>query len=442
MDKALKNFWDKAVNFFREGAKDPSKDTYEDTKSPSYAAYVACGGFAVLIFVVYYLVAFVFCNDTGLQDMKAHAFFAEEFYMRNDLMLKAWLRVPYCFWHLIVKTLSSRCGYPLYDAASFTFAWFGVFSFAVTTWFINAITKNYTGKNTLLSSAVGSLMLSFIGPLSCWWFGDAYSSSFSPNPMHNPTHMAVKGFGFLVLMAGMDIIRKYQGKNTIFFKKDKNLYLYFGIFLFLSTITKPTFMYMLLPAGFIVVLADLIGGLVRKDGTADKAGNAIWKIAVAGIPSIVYLLIEYMAFYYWGDATNASSIIITKPLAVWHMYAIDVPTAILLGMCFPIYMLLTHPGYFLKTLEGKLALVCYAVGVLEFTFLAESGDRMDAANFSWCLMAGMGVFFAVAVVRLILTTLSTRRTKPHIANVMTGWFLLFLHVYSLLSYYHILDDIL
>ena len=293
MAKALKSFWDKALNLYKEGARDPSKDTYEDTKSPSYAAYVACGGFALLIFVTYYLVAFVFCNDTGLQDMKAHAFFAEEFYMKKDLMLKAWLRVPYCFWHLIVKTLSSRFGFPLFDAASFTFAWFGVFSFAVTTWFIYAITKRYTGKNTLLFSAVGSLVLSLVGPLSCWWFGDAYGTAFSPNPLHNPTHMAVKGFGFLVLMAGMDIIRRYHGEEMLFFKKEKRLYLYFGIFLFLSTITKPTYMYMLLPAGFVVVLADLIKGLVRKDATADKVGEAIWKIAVASIPSIIYIFIEY-----------------------------------------------------------------------------------------------------------------------------------------------------
>lgn len=442
MAKAIKSFWDKAVKLYKSGAEDPSKDTYEETKSPSYAAYAACGGFALLIFVVYYLMAFVLCNDEGLQDLKAHAFFAEEFYLKKDLMLKAWLRVPYCMWHIIVKVLSSRCGFPLFDAASFTYAWFGVLSFAVTAWFIYAVTKHYTGRNTLMFSAVGSLILSFVGPLSCWWFGDAYAGSFSPNPLHNPTHMAVKSFGFLVLMAGMDIIRRYHDEKTIFFKKEKNLYLYFGIFLFLSAVTKPTFMYMLLPAGLIVVLADLVTGLIRKNGMADKVGNAVWKLAVASLPSIAYLLVEYFAFYYWGEATNDSAVIITRPLTVWHFYTVDVPTAVILGMFFPIYMLITHPGYFLKTLEGKLALICYAVGTAEFTFLAESGERMDAANFSWCMMAGMGVFFTVAVVRLILTTLSSKKTKAHIANVMAGWFLVLLHVYSLLTYYHLLDDIL
>ena len=105
-------------------------------------------------------------------------------------------------------------------------------------------------------------------------------------------------------------------------------------------------------------------------------------------------------------------------------------------------MLFTHPGYFLKTYEGRLALAGYAVGTAEFTLLAETGERMQAANFSWCMMAGMGVFFAVAVVRLILTTLSAKKTKAHIANVMAGWFLVLLHVYSLVTYYHIFDDIL
>ena len=442
MAKAIKSFWDKAVKLYKSGAEDPSKDTYEDTKSPSYAAYAACGGFALLIFVVYYLMAFVFCHYEGKQDLQAHAVFAEEFYMRKDLFLKAWLRLPYCFWHLIVKTFSSRCGFPLYDAVSFTYAWFGVFSFAITAWFIYGITKYYTKKNTLMFSAVGSLILAFVGPLSCWWVGNAYITSFSPNPLHNPTHMAVKGFGLLVLMAGIDIIRRYHSEEMMFFKREKRLFLYFGIFLFLSTLTKPTFMYMLLPAGFVVVLIDLIKSLVSKNGLADKIGNAIWKLALVSIPSIAYLLLEYFAFYYWGDATNSSSIIITKPLEVWHMFAEDVPTAIILGMFFPLYMLFTHPGYFLKTYEGRLALAGYAVGTAEFTLLAETGERMQAANFSWCMMAGMGVFFAVAVVRLILTTLSAKKTKAHIANVMAGWFLVLLHVYSLLSYYHILDDIL
>ncbi|MBR6307143.1 MAG: hypothetical protein IKR39_00880 [Lachnospiraceae bacterium] len=442
MGKAVNDLWDKIVNWFKDSSKDPCKDTYEDTKSPSYAAYAACGGFAVLIFVVYYLVAFIYCNDPGRQDMKAHALFAQEFYMRSDLFLKAWLRVPYMLWHLIVKTLESRCGFPLWDAASITFAGFGVFTFAVTVWFIKNITEYYTKKSAFMFASVGSLILSFVGPLSCWWVGDAYGTAFSPNPLHNPTHMAVKGFGFLVLMTGIDIIRKYRGQDTLFFKKEKRLYLYFGIFLFISTITKPTFMYMLLPAGLIVVLIDLVKGLVKKDGTADKIGNSIWKIACASIPSIIYLLVEYMSFYYWGVDTNSSSIIITKPLEVWHMYAEDVPTGIILGMCFPLYMLITHLGYFLKAVEGRLALACYAVGVAEFTLLAESDSRMSAANFSWCMMAGMGVFFLAAVLRLILTTLLSKKNKAHIANVMIGWFLLLLHVYALLAYYHILEDIL
>ena len=124
------------------------------------------------------------------------------------------------------------------------------------------------------------------------------------------------------------------------------------------------------------------------------------------------------------------------------MYAEDVPTGIILGMCFPLYMLITHLGYFLKAVEGRLALACYAVGVAEFTLLAESDSRMSAANFSWCMMAGMGVFFLAAVLRLILTTLLSKKNKAHIANVMIGWFLLLLHVYALLAYYHILEDIL
>ena len=111
-------------------------------------------------------------------------------------------------------------------------------------------------------------------------------------------------------------------------------------------------------------------------------------------------------------------------------------------MCFPIWMLLTNPGYFYKTTEGRLGVLGYLTGVLEFSVLAESGSRKDAGNFAWCMMAGMTIFFAVSVCRLILSTMQKKCGARHAAYVIFSWFLLFLHVYSGLSLYDVFAGIL
>lgn len=438
MIKLAKNFWGKVKEWYEDSAKNPSLYSYEETKDYSAGTFVLAGLFAAVVFSVYYLLAFTYALSTQVNDIQCHAEFACDFYFGEGQFLKAWLRVPYMLWHLVVRFLNNRAGFPLADATAFTYAGFGLFTYVVTALFISGCLSAYTGKKQYSLSFVGSFILSFVGPLCCMWLeGDAYMGSFSPNPMHNPTHMAVKGFGLLTMMAGIDIIRKYREEKAMFFKNSKALYLYFGIFLFLSTITKPTFMYMLLPAGMIVVLSDAIYNGIKKTGKAKEIWKAAGKLCLALVPSLVYLIFEYCAFYFWGEETNGSSVILTAPFEVWHMFTAQIKVRVLLAMCFPLFMLITRPGYFFRTVEGKLGIIGYLVGTVEFIFIAESNLRKDAGNFSWCMMAGMTVFFAVALVRLIIETLMKKNTTGHFAYVVTGWFLLFLHVYSCMYYYKV-----
>ena len=440
MGKLIKKMGNKFLEGLRKNAQDPSHVYYEKSLSSAQSSFIICAGLAVLVFVLYYRVAYAFCTVEGLQDMKAHSEFAQNFYLVPEIFLKAWLRCPHMLWHLIVKFFQSRVHMPLWEAASFTFAWFGVFSFVVTTWFLYGLLRTYTGQNMLMLASLGSASLSFAGPLAMDWFADRYAGQFTPNPLHNPTHIACKGFGLLVMMAGIDIIRSYRGQKTIFFK-GKRLYLYFGIFSFFSTLAKPTFMYMLLPAGIVMILLDLLESTVKKTPTVRTVWNAAWKLAVATLPTCAYLVVEYVALFCFGRE-RGSTIVLTKPLEVWHFFSYDVPTSILLGMCFPIWMLLTNLGYFYKSVEGRLSVLGYMIGVLEFSVLAESGGRKDAANFAWCMMAGMTVFFAVSVCRLTLSTMQKKCGAGHTVYVIFSWFLLFLHVYSGLSLYNVFAGIL
>lgn len=440
MRNKIKKLSNKLLEEFKKNAKDPSQVPYEESTSSAQSSFIVCAALAVLVFVLYYRLSHDFCTSEGLQDIKAHADFALNFYLNPEEFLKAWLRVPHMLWHLIVKFFQSRVHMPLWEAASFTYALFGVFSYAVTTWFLYALLRTYTTQKRLGLASLGSASLAIVGPLVMEWFADGYMGQFTPNPMHNPTHMACKGFGLLAMMTGIDIIRHYRGQEAVFFK-GKKLYLYFGLFAFFSTLAKPTFMYMLLPAGIIVILLDLLKSARKKTPPVKTVWNAAWKLAVATLPTCAYLLTEYVAIFFFGREQGAS-VVLTKPLEVWHFFSLNVPKSILLGMCFPIWMLLTNLCYFYKTVEGRLSVLGYLIGVLEFSVLAESGDRKDAGNFAWCMMAGMTIFFAVSVCRLMLSTMQQERDAKHITYVIFSWFLLFLHVYSGLSLYNIFGNIL
>ena len=454
--------WKAFSNYLKDNAKDPSRERYLETNHQTPHGPIVAGALGVLVFVVYYKIAYAYCTTAGLVDMKTHAEFAQNFYLKPEEFFKTWLKVPHMLWHLVVKAFESRVGLPLWDAASFTFALFGLFAFGVMTWFLFSMLRSHTGQKRLAFAALGGMALSFVGPLIMAWFSDGYLGSFTPNPLHNPTHIASKGFGMLAMMAGIDVIRGYRKESPVFFRKHP--YLCFSLFALLSVLAKPTFLYMLLPAGILLILIDLISaftGLYRPTASTKENGTkkaqikgqlerrqrliavwgAAWRLALASLPACAYILTEYIALFFWGTE-QGTSVVVTKPLEVWHFYTWDVPTSILLGMLFPIWMLLTNLGYFYKSAEGRLSVLGYAFGVLEFSILAESGSRKDAGNFSWCMMAGMTIFYAVAVYRLMLSTLQERTGKAHSAYLVISWFLLFLHVYSGLSLYEVFAGIL
>lgn len=393
--------------------------------------YIVMAFCTVAVFVAYYRYAFTLMATNAGTDLNCHADFAVEFYMKWDQFKKAWIRVPYMLWHLVVKFFESNLDYPLSDATAMTYALFGVLTLFITMYFVHCLIKTYVGDCTYRISMLAAVALSFVGPYAKWWFTpiSRYLGQFSPNPFHNPTHMAVKGIGMITAMAGIDIIRKLKDEKTIFFCKGRGLYVIFSISLLVSTLAKPTFMYMLLPSGAAYMIGYLIYSLVKRNKKAAPTLIAILNITVASIPSLVLLLLEYLAFYKWGDQ-YPSEVVFGNFLSVWHMFSNDVPTSVLLAMCFVIWMVITNPKFFFGTTEGLLSLICYIVGTFEFAFISEAGDKASAANFAWCMMAGMTVIYATSVAKLIINTAQKNDKKLHNIYILISWILLLMHVYS------------
>lgn len=394
--------------------------------------YALASFFAVFLFVITYKYVLWQLAPGGLSDLAFHTKHAESIYL--DRFTVAWLKVPYLFWHLCVKGFIKFLKFPLNDAAACTCATFAFIQYFITLFIIEKIGRHYTGRDIGFVSPCIAGMLGLVMPLYIWWFnGYQHEGQFSINPIYNPTHMAVKPFGLLAFAIGVDLILLYQEKEPLFFtgkKLRKWLYVLFAVVLFLSTFMKPTFMYMLLPAGAIYLLIDFVVALLRKDGSYKKVWNFMWKIACASVPAILYLLIEYGVFYFW-EGTNRDSVVAIYPfLTAWHLFSPDVPTSIMLAMAFPLWMLITNCKYFLETVEGRLSVIGYAVGTLEFSFFVETGDRLEHLNFAWELMSGMLLFWVIAGARLAELTFASKPGKKNTIIVIVGWILLSIHLFS------------
>ncbi len=405
-------------------------------KEKNQIKYAVAAFLGVVVFAIIYKYNLRTLWSAGLADIKDHTALAESIYL--DRFWNAWLQRPYMFWHLCVKGFIKFFSFPTDQASACTCGCFAAFTFYVTFWIMDKISFSVTKKESGIISACISLMLSLVTALYIPWISVYHhEGQFSINPIFNPTHMAVKPFGLLSFAMAIDLILRYKGKDTIFIKNEKAkkwLYALFAFFLFMSTFTKPTFMYMLLPTGVIYVLIELVISLIHKDGSWKKTWNFMWKLACACIPSLLYLLLEYSAFYFWGGTNSDAEIAIYPFLTAWHIYSTNVPRSIVMAMSFPLWMLITNPKYFLYSVEGRLSFLGYVVGALEFSLFVETGDKLGHLNFSWPMMSGMLLFWVISGARLIQRTVSGDDRLRNKIIVSVGWILLSIHFFSGLYY--------
>lgn len=424
------------IFFGAESGKEEDEMSTEKETRDNQVKYALAAFLSVLLFVIFYKYSLNQLWSEGIADLKAHAKHAADIYL--DRLWPAWLGRPYLMWHLSAKAFIKFMGMPVEDAAACANGFYAALTFLITFWLLDRTASRLAKRDMGIQAALVSAMLGLVMALYVPWFNQyQYEGQFSINPMFNPTHMAVKPFGLLCFMLAVDLLLSYKEQETLYFtgvKRKKHLFILFGLFLFLSAFTKPTFMYMLLPAGFGFLLIDLAAALKRKDGSWKKVWGFMWRIGCASIPAVLYLLLEYAAFYLWGGTNDDASVAIYPFLTAWHIYSPDVPRSLRLSMAFPFWMVLTNLVYFWKSVEGRLAMAGYAVGTLEFCFVVETGDKLGHLNFSWPMMSGMLLLWVVSGARLIaLTGKSGGKIGTRII-VMVGWILLSIHMFSGLYY--------
>lgn len=413
-----------------------SQETKERSYDKNSKKYALAAFLAIIIFVILYKYSLNQLRVEGINDLKEHTLHAQNIYMNG--LKEAWLKRPYLFWHLCVKGCIKFLAMPVEEAAAFCCAGFAVLNYFITFYLLNCTASKVLGCDTGMVSACAAGALGLVQPMYVYWFNSyQYEGQFSINPIFNPTHMAVKPIGLLCFMIGIDLIRSYKEEDSLYFSNrfsSKWLYVFFSVALFLSTFTKPTFMYMLLPAGALYLLVELVVTWKRKDGGYKKVWGIMWRMACAAIPSLLYLLLEYAAFYFWGGTNSDAHVAIYPFLTAWHIYSPNVPKSIILSMAFPFWILLTNWKYFLHSVEGKLSVIGYLVGILEFSFIVETGFKLSHLNFAWPMISGMLLLWVISAARLVYLTVAAKSGIWNKITVTVGWLLLSIHLFSGLYY--------
>lgn len=395
-------------------------------------------GFFVVLFAVllsYLTYIYVLHVLEGvLQDFNGHAYVYIPMFT-GGTWVEGWKELSYCMWHMTVLLLYKGFRIPMQVSVAYTACLYNLFAYFMLYWMIQKAAAAAGKREDSLRASLIAFGLCFAQALYCFWLdaGGRFLGLYSMNPIHNPTQMCVKGFSLVCLCLVYDIWQRQKNENYqgLFFKVEKGLkryYIYLSFMLFLSVVAKPTFAEMFIPAVALVMLGEWIARIIRKDGSAASYFRECLKMLLCALPALGYMLLQFILYFVMGGSHGSEgSLVITGFLEVWSMYTENVGLSVLLGMAFPLFMVLINAGYFVKDDMGRLALACYGVGFLEAALLGESAV-LSFGNFLWPMMSGMLVMWVVSVLRLMALERTQADTglRKNLLNI--AWSLFFLHV--------------
>lgn len=370
-----------------------------------------------------------------LSDYNGHTYVYLPMFTGGDF-IQGWKTVPYCIWHLGVLGMHYVLHIPMEISSAAMSIFFSLLSYYITYWMLLRYTAAGGKEMNAVKAALVAFGLSVLQPLYFAWLdaGGRFLGSYSMNPIHNPTQMSARPFALLCICLVYDIWNKQKDEayKGTFFNMEKGLkkpYIYLAITLLLSTMTKPTFAEMFIPAVALIMLAEWIGRIRKKDGSASVYFKHCLNMLYCAIPGLLYILLAFLGYFIWGGSYGADgSFMITKWLEVWSMFTENVTLSMALGLAFPLFVILLDLRFFLKDNLGRLALVGYAVSFFEAALLGEGGGKLSHGDFMWPMMWGMALLFFAATLRLSVLEKTQGDTKVKSFLMDVAWFLFWLHV--------------
>lgn len=121
---------------------------------------------------------------------------------------------------------------------------------------------------------------------------------------------------------------------------------------------KPVFAEMFIPAVGIIMLVEWMMRIVRKDESAVGYFRQCLAMLLCSIPALMYILAQFLAFFGGGEQ-ESSLLIFTKWMEVWSMYSENIVLSIILGMAFPVFMILIDGRFFANMKQNSFYLLLF-----------------------------------------------------------------------------------
>ena len=313
----------------------------------------------------------IYLREFGYQntDLFIHATIASEFDFTDLHSITC--RLSYPMWHLIVSALY-QLGMPLNLAAAGVCALCKGLTFCL----VHALVSAMAGEKTNRGLALGlSLFLMIVTGVLIPSVTDAvYRGVGSPTVWHNPTQQIVTAAMMLVMPWLAHCWYAFESRLT---RGERQIALpwrdvaVLAVLCMGSVACKPTFMQALLPAAFVMFLAELI----RRPGEWRYFGQ----IVLAFVPSAGYFLLSYLD--YTGvvvEFTSGVEIGVTAESA-W----VAVRNTLMMSACPLMAVIACRRKGLFKDRLLVLALLMTLFSVLEAMAFRETGMRAGHGNFTW-----------------------------------------------------------
>ncbi len=210
----------------------------------------------------------------------------------------------------------------------------------------------------------------------------------TPNPYWNATYLAVRPLTIAAFFVGVELLGEYESRLSL----KKNIL--FGVLVFLCTFTKPSFTFILVPAGAAVLLYRLC-----------RSGGKIWRntlaLCLSLLPTGILLLYQFRSVFTGVNSHAEETGIGFELFKAWHVYSDNIPLSIVMALAFPIAVLVLNFTQLKRNGWFRLAWQLWLVGFLTFLTCYEKGFRFTHMNFSWGYMHGLFFVFMVSVLLML-----------------------------------------
>lgn len=249
-----------------------------------------------------------------------------------------------------------------------------------------------------------------------------YLGVFTANPFHNATYMAARPFAILAFLWYVKLLPVYEKGPML---KD---YVLFSVFLFLATMTKPSFTIVLVGTAGLIMLYRLFRSKFKNFVPTIQLGLCF-------VPTFLDLLYQFKGVFVPQEGAEGGIGFCFGE--VWGYYCSNIPLAVCLAIGFPILVLLLNYKELKRDSLYRFSWQIYLMSFIMTFLLYEKGFRKPDFNFSWGYMYGIFFCHLGAVVVLIKSTAAGLEGKKKPLLLIVQWLAYLAHLVCGILYFKV-----